>query len=143
MRAQFPVSYSKWRYFLIYERGIEDSQSHERYINWLERWAWWLGRQDLDWDSATAYDAGEFLALLRTRRNPWYRRAYSPSTIHHAVGCIRLAYDFLIREGVVASNPFALIRVKSSTQQLPVSLTHAEVLRRQRLGARRPRRCSL
>lgn len=52
---------------------------------------------------------------------------YRQSTINRKISAVRSFYAHLERQGVVASNPFALIRTRPVADRLPTYLTTAEV----------------
>ena len=48
-----------------------------------------------------------------------YERNLSKRTVSRKISCLRSFYKFLVREGVVRENPFALVTLPKKEQKLP------------------------
>ncbi len=95
---------------------IEKNSSHytiENYKRDLNEFFLFLKVQEIkDVGSVEYFDARIFLTEL-------YGRNLSKRTVSRKVSCLRSFYKFLVREGVVRENPFALVSLPKKEQKLP------------------------
>lgn len=94
---------------------IEKNSSHytiENYKRDLDEFFAFLEEQKIDVATAEYFDARIFLTKL-------YERNLSKRTVSRKVSCLRSFYKFLVREGVIRENPFALVTLPKKEQKLP------------------------
>ena len=95
---------------------IEKNSSHytiENYKRDLNEYFLFLEEQEImDVAAAEYFDARIFLTKL-------YERNLSKRTVSRKISCLRSFYKFLVREGAVRENPFALVTLPKKEQKLP------------------------
>lgn len=95
---------------------IEKNSSHytiENYKRDLDEFFVFLEEQKImDVADAEYFDARIFLTKL-------YERNLSKRSVSRKISCLRSFYKFLVREGVVRENPFALVTLPKKEQKLP------------------------
>lgn len=94
---------------------IEKNSSHytiENYKRDLDEFFVFLEEQKIDVATAEYFDARIFLTKL-------YERNLSKRTVSRKISCLRSFYKFLVREGVIRENPFALVTLPKKEQKLP------------------------
>ncbi len=98
--------------FIQYERRYSphtlDAYAHE-----LQRYGAYLEERGANVDETTHRDGRAYLAAL-------LESGQSPVSVNRSLSALRTYYKFLMREGAVSQNPFALIKALKTPKRLPV-----------------------
>ena len=103
------------------ERFINFIQYEKRYSNHtvlaysheIRRFLAYLSTHEIAVDSVSHRDARSYLATL-------LEEGQHPASINRALSALRTYYKFLLREGNVTQNPFALVKSVKTPKKLPV-----------------------
>jgi integrase/recombinase XerC len=109
--------------FFRYLRAERNASPHTEthYRTDLEQFGEFLKQQNIPSFAAVSYDlARKFLAQLSMKE-------YSRRSIARKLSALRSFYMFLVREGVMDSSPFALLRSPKQDTRLPVFLYLEEI----------------
>jgi len=98
--------------FIRYEKRYS-AHTLEAYRLEAERYLTYLDSQQIAVDNATHRVARSYLASL-------LEGGQSPVSVNRTLSALRTYYRFLMREGAVTVNPFALVRAMKTPRKLPV-----------------------
>lgn len=96
------------RYERRYSPHTLDAYTHE-----LERYMAYLVERGADVNETTHRDGRAYLATL-------LEDGQSPVSVNRSLSALRTYYKFLMREGAVPQNPFALVKALKTPKKLPV-----------------------
>jgi len=98
--------------FIQYEKRYSGhtllAYSHE-----IRRFTGYLAERDTEVDTVTHREARSYLAAL-------LEEGQSPTSINRSLSALRTYYKFLMREGCISQNPFALVKALKTPKKLPV-----------------------
>ncbi|GGG89034.1 tyrosine recombinase XerC [Parapedobacter pyrenivorans] len=98
--------------FIAYEKRFSE-HTLTAYGHEVQQFVDYLTALDTGVDKVTHRQARAYLA---TR----FERGRSPATINRSLAALRTYYKFLMREGAVLQNPFALVKALKTPKKLPV-----------------------
>jgi integrase/recombinase XerD len=95
------------------------SATLDAYRRDLAGWVGYLDAKGVDLESASTADVEAFLASIQ-------QDGRAPATVARIASTLRGLYGFLLEEGMIASDPTALLAARRAATRLPVVLSEAQ-----------------